>query len=256
MAGNKPLGSLRPRPDGKRRPVGRLKMPAAGATMNRNPSPRGMKMDAATHKPSTNGHTDQRNGHTPVNRLAGVLPPLTAVSHGEPVEVGANAAPEAKPPEGRTAAGTFAAGNKCARGNPTARRMAALRSAMLNSLTPEKMAALGDRLYDLSLAGDLAAAKLLLAYAVGKAPEAVDPDRLDLDEFQLLARRPDVDELRDALRKKDAGLAAELAASFPEDAEALLVDLFKHLQAKLRAARGPFADLDDEDDDLDEGEDE
>jgi hypothetical protein len=34
-------------------------------------------------------------------------------------------------------------------------------------------------------AGDLAAIKLLFAYAIGKPVEAVDPDRVDVDEWQL-----------------------------------------------------------------------
>jgi len=149
---------------------------------------------ATKTKPSTNGSTHKHNGQSPPSRLADVLPPLDAVSHGEQVEAKPGT-PEAKPQEGRTAAGTFAVGNQFARGNPTARRMAALRSALLNNLTAEKMTTLGDRLYELAIGGDLAAAKLLLTYAIGKAPEAVDADRLDLDEFSIIDAAPTMAQL-------------------------------------------------------------
>jgi hypothetical protein len=43
---------------------------------------------------------------------------------------------------------------------------------------------------DQALAGDVAAGKVLLSYVVGKPAPAADPDRLDLDELQLLLERP------------------------------------------------------------------
>jgi hypothetical protein len=209
---------------------------------------------APTEKPGTNGHTHKRNGHAPTNRLAGVAPPIDAVSHGEP-EQATPVAPAVKPPEGRTAAGTFGAGNKFARGNPTARRMAALRNALMSAVDDQKLAALGAKLYESALAGDWTAAKLLLLYAVGKPVEAVAPDELDLHEFQLMARRPNADELEDALFKKDPVLGVELATSRKhKDVEELRADVIEHLKAKRQAARGPFADFDDEDYDLDDEE--
>jgi hypothetical protein len=68
--------------------------------------------------------------------------------------------------------------------------MAALRAALLDCATVERMKALGETLYEAALEGDWTAAKLLLAYAIGKAPEAVDPDRLDLDEWRILDAAP------------------------------------------------------------------
>jgi hypothetical protein len=151
-------------------------------------------MTTAT-KPGTNGPAHERNGQAPASRQAGVPQQLDAVSHGETGEAQPAAENKTRPQDGRTAQGTFAPGNKCARGNPTARKMAALRSALLGNLTAQKMAALGDKLYAAALSGDWIAAKLLLTYAVGKAPEAVSADRLDLDEWKLLNAAPTLAQL-------------------------------------------------------------
>jgi hypothetical protein len=68
--------------------------------------------------------------------------------------------------------------------------MAALRAAMLESMTAERMKTLGERLYAAAMAGNWAAAKLLLAYVIGRPPEAVDADRLDLEEWNILDAAP------------------------------------------------------------------
>jgi hypothetical protein len=46
------------------------------------------------------------------------------------------------------------------------------------------------KLRDLALAGDVAAAKVLLSQVIGKPAQAVHPDRLDLDEVKLLLESP------------------------------------------------------------------
>jgi hypothetical protein len=68
--------------------------------------------------------------------------------------------------------------------------MAQLRSALLESATPERLKALGDELYRAALGGNCEAAKLWLAYCVGRPAEVVDPDTLDLEEFRLLETNP------------------------------------------------------------------
>jgi hypothetical protein len=136
----------------------------------------------------TNGHS--ANGRGAINR--GAAAPLAAVGDGtvpdsaEPAHQTAEA-----PPAGRdTTTGRFIPGNKAACGNPHARRVAALRSALLGALTEEHMARLAEALFTQALAGDTAAAKLLLSYAIGKPAPAVDPDRLDLDALDLLRLLP------------------------------------------------------------------
>jgi hypothetical protein len=73
--------------------------------------------------------------------------------------------------------------------------MAALRSALLGNLTAEKLAALSDKLLELAMGGDLAAAILLLVYAIDKPPEAGNTDRLDLEEWHILNDAPTVAQL-------------------------------------------------------------
>jgi hypothetical protein len=91
---------------------------------------------------------------------------------------------------GRDAAGKFTAGNRLGRGNPHARRMASLRQAFLSVATEERMKELGEKLYAAAAGGDWQAAKLFLLYVVGRPADAVNPDTLDLDEFQRLASAP------------------------------------------------------------------
>jgi hypothetical protein len=87
--------------------------------------------------------------------------------------------------EQRDARGRFAAGNKGGPRNPFGRRTAELRKAMLAAISGDDLQAIMVKLVELARAGDVPAAKLVLHYAVGKPTEAADPDRVDIDEFQL-----------------------------------------------------------------------
>lgn len=86
---------------------------------------------------------------------------------------------------GRGADGKFTKGNKGGPGNPYNRQVAAIRRALLNAVTPEEIHYLARSLIDRALEGNLAAAKLLLSYLIGKPGPAVDPDTLDQQEWQL-----------------------------------------------------------------------
>jgi hypothetical protein len=63
--------------------------------------------------------------------------------------------------------------------------MAAYRKAMALAVTLDDMRVIAEALRDKAKQGDVTAAKLLLAYLLGKPPAAPDPDRLDIDEFRL-----------------------------------------------------------------------
>jgi hypothetical protein len=63
--------------------------------------------------------------------------------------------------------------------------MAAYRKAMALAVTLDDMRIMAEALRDKAKQGDVAAAKLLLAYLLGKPPSAPDPDRLDIEEFRL-----------------------------------------------------------------------
>jgi hypothetical protein len=86
---------------------------------------------------------------------------------------------------GRDEHGRFVVGNKGGPGNPFARQTARLRKAMLAVVTDEDMQAIAAKLIELARGGDVAAAKVLLAYVIGRPAEAVDPDTVDIHEFQL-----------------------------------------------------------------------
>ena len=100
--------------------------------------------------------------------------------------------PAPAPAKGRDAQGRFAPGNKLAVGNPFARQVAALRSAFLKEVKAEDIAAIATALLAKAKEGDVAAAKLVLAYTVGKPQETVDPDHLDLDEWQKFRESGDM----------------------------------------------------------------
>src|SRR5262249_14270569 len=70
-------------------------------------------------------------------------------------------------------------------GNPFARQVSALRQALLNTVKPEDMQQVASRLIELARDGNIQAAKLLLAYAIGKPQPAPSPDRMDADEWDV-----------------------------------------------------------------------
>ena len=68
---------------------------------------------------------------------------------------------------GRNGSGQFATGNKHGKGNPLFGKVATLRSAVLKSVTPATVKGLVKSLIDQAMAGDIAAAKLILPYLIG-----------------------------------------------------------------------------------------
>jgi hypothetical protein len=66
--------------------------------------------------------------------------------------------------------GRFAPGNRAGRGNPHAARVSALRSALLDAVTPDDLRAVVAALVDRAKGGDVAAARELLDRAIGKPP--------------------------------------------------------------------------------------
>jgi hypothetical protein len=75
--------------------------------------------------------------------------------------------------------GRWIAGNRASPGNPHARRMFTLRKALLDSASVEDVQAVGAKLVELAKAGDVQAAKVWLAYVIGKpflADELTEPD--------------------------------------------------------------------------------
>src|SRR5262245_25101507 len=123
-------------------------------------------------------------------RSAGTPP--AARSHPRPAMTTADHTPEAPaadplpPLPGRDCNGRFTNNNQGGPGNPHARRVAALRSALLKAVTEEDIAAVAQRLLEQAKQGDVASARLLFAYALGKPQAAPDPDALDRHEWDVL----------------------------------------------------------------------
>jgi hypothetical protein len=92
-------------------------------------------------------------------------------------------APKAAP-EGRETNGRFAQGNPGAPGNPFARRVAQLRWAMVEGVTPDDVRDIAVALALRAQGGNVSAARLLLQYTLGRPIEPAHPDRIDRDEIE------------------------------------------------------------------------
>ena len=64
-------------------------------------------------------------------------------------------------------------------------------------MTPDHVEQLLQKLWDMGMKGDVAAAKLVLSYTVGKPFEGIDLEILDLEASRL------ADELSDEIRQRD-----------------------------------------------------
>ena len=95
----------------------------------------------------------------------------------KPVAAQATSAPAPK--------GRFRPGNKGGPGNPFARQVAEIRKLLLNTVPGERLAKIVLAMVDKAEAGDVAAAKLVLQYTVGKPAETVEPDRIEIDDHRL-----------------------------------------------------------------------
>ena len=90
------------------------------------------------------------------------------------------------PPPKQDAKGRFVNGNRGGPGNPYARQCAAFRQAIHDAVTVDDFRALAADLLIMARSGNLAAMKLLFAYAIGKPAEAPHPDRMELEDWKQL----------------------------------------------------------------------
>jgi hypothetical protein len=89
---------------------------------------------------------------------------------------------------GRDSKGRFTRGNRGGPGNPFARKVADLRNSLLAEVTVEDIQKLVRMLLEKARGGDVSAAKLLLAYTIGRPAAAVDPDTLEIEEWIQFSR--------------------------------------------------------------------
>lgn len=89
---------------------------------------------------------------------------------------------------GRAPNGRFAAGNAGGPGNPQAKRVAALRKALLKSVKPADVEAIIAKLVEAAKAGDTVAAREILDRTIGKPVQTDLLQRVEQLE-QLLTQR-------------------------------------------------------------------
>jgi hypothetical protein len=183
--------------------------------------------------PSLNGHA--LNGHSlphgprfapsPNGCNGGEAPsPNGCNGHGAPSPNGGN---------GQDARGRFTKGNKGGPGNPFNRRVARLRTLLLEIVTEEDLRGVLRKLVERAREGDVASARLLLTYLIGRPVDAVDPDRVDLDEWRLLQECPGVSELVPGYQHRiDLGFASALATTMQQDQQVKIIET-------IQAARRP-----------------
>jgi hypothetical protein len=139
---------------------------------------------------------------------------------------------------GRLPDGRFAVGNKLSKGNPFSRRLAGMRTALLDAVGEDQLKRVVTKMVDLAAAGDVAAATLLFQYAVGRPTRAVNPDTLDLAELRLLLRAPDITDLAGPTRVAPDVAVFEVLRQLIKTPEKLLESLQARLVELIREARG------------------
>jgi hypothetical protein len=82
--------------------------------------------------------------------------------------------------------GRFAKGNAGGPGNPFGRQVAALRGALMSCITNEDIQEVVVALLAQAKKGNVAAARLILTYSVGKPASTVDSDQAEVDECQRI----------------------------------------------------------------------
>src|SRR3954462_1095524 len=111
---------------------------------------------------------------------------------------------------GRDEKGRFTRGNAGGPGNPYARQVGKLRGRLLERLAEGELDHIADTLIGLAKAGDLQAIKLLFAYTLGKPAEAVNPDRLDEDEWDFYRKTGTLHQELEGLLSPDPVFALEV----------------------------------------------
>jgi hypothetical protein len=123
--------------------------------------------------------------------------------------------------------------------NPFGRKVAALRAALIASITPADVQRVMTALLVQAEKGNVPAMRLYLAYAAGKPAAAVNPDRVDVEEWQLLQQtvaRPE--EIAQTFQNVPVPLVSKLAnATLPVMADEWADQLAARL--KTPVAQGP-----------------
>ncbi len=138
------------------------------------------------------------NGKHPVAEAARFLglDPGPAFDQPEPMPKPASKKAKAKdaspgePKKDRDAKGKFVKGNPGGPGNPYARKIAALRQSLIKHLGPRELYEIVRLLVGQAMCGNIESTKVLFQYVIGKAPDAPDPDGVNLAEWQQYVDNP------------------------------------------------------------------
>jgi len=103
--------------------------------------------------------------------------PVRKRTHSENGSSGADA--------GHDRRGRFVKGNSGGPGNPFGRQVAGLRAALMACITHEDVQEVVAALLAQAKKGNVAAARLILTYSVGKPASTIEPERGDVDEWQV-----------------------------------------------------------------------
>ena len=85
----------------------------------------------------------------------------------------------------RNAAGRFVAGNRAAKGNPHAKRVQQLRTALMEAITPDAVERIIAAMVEAAENGDVQAAKLLLDRVFGRVTDSDVLERIEALETLL-----------------------------------------------------------------------
>ena len=94
---------------------------------------------------------------------------------------------------GRKSNGQFAKGNPGGPGNPYARHVARLRASLIEAVGDDGLKEIVQGMVTAAKGGDVAAAKLLLSYLLGKPVESVEPDYVEIHERELHSKDRSLD---------------------------------------------------------------
>jgi hypothetical protein len=136
--------------------------------------------------------------------------------------------------KGRDAKGRFAPGNPGGPGNPYTRQTALLRQVVLDELNEVEIRIIVQRLKARAVGGDVQAIKLVLAYAVGKPENVINPDEVDRLEWELRQRlavpTDEVERLADRVPARQANAVAQATAQAVASRSGL--DILQRLQKR------------------------
>jgi hypothetical protein len=123
--------------------------------------------------------------------------------------------------------------------------VAQLRAALVNSVTADDMQQIAEQLRSQARSGNLAAIKLLFQYVLGKPAPAVNPDTLDVEEWNQVYRpiRQAAEEAPETLMSPSIEALCGMVRIMQPAVEKELSDIFAPAQKEHEPAARPAASV-------------